>query len=146
MHIIQHLWSKGKPLSTSEIRGKFSIAESASWLMIDKISTIRREVCLYNSVEVVVVACINNRISKYEHCRSQRLSIGHRENQCCKKKGKRQRIWQLHSFNLFFCLICAVEFVREGGVYASGYVANWFKQSLEVEFIVKVNRFKWKFS
>lgn len=43
--------------------------------MIDKISSVRREVGLDKGVEIVVVTGINNRVAKDVECRDKRLSI-----------------------------------------------------------------------
>ena len=62
---------------TSEVCGQFSIAESSSWPVSNKISTIWWEVCLDRCIEIVVVPNINNRVPKDDECRNKRVSINH---------------------------------------------------------------------
>lgn len=56
--------------------------------MIDKVSSIWREVGLDKGVDIVVVTGINNRVAKDVECGNKRLSISQKKI-CCSNKKKR---------------------------------------------------------
>lgn len=67
---------------TSEVSSELAITEPPGGLVLDEVPAIRREVCLHDGGEVVVVAGVHHRVPKQEHRRHQRLAIDDHAQHC----------------------------------------------------------------
>lgn len=72
--VIDFCWFWGVRNITSEVCGQLSIAEPSCRLVVDEISSVRREVCLDKRHQSIIVSYIYNRVTKDAESRNQRLS------------------------------------------------------------------------